>query len=331
MITIITRIGLVFGLLLLIGLVLWQGALQIISILADSGWAMLWIPLVWFPCLFPAAQAWRLLFERSEAPRFLHAFMAIWLARSVNNSLPVANIGGEIVKARLINIWGCKGTTATSSVIVDKTVQIVSIIVWGLVGVALLLILSIENQIALIALAGMTVLTLCTVGLFHFQRAGMFSILVKLGGKLVKTDGWEGIRVSAKEVDNEVQLMYQRRKRLRLAVVLRTLALIMQSGEVWLACYLLGHPIGIPESVMLKSLTSTLSDVAFVVPNAYGIQEGAFILLGGLVGLTPDVSLAVSLVLRLRDLILDPPGLIALHHIESKRFLSKPRQSFSQN
>ena len=82
---------------------------------------------------------------------------------------------------------------------------------------------------------------------------------------------------------------------------------------------------------MLKSLTSTLSDVAFVVPNAYGIQEGAFILLGGLVGLTPDVSLAVSLVLRLRDLILDPPGLIALHHIESKRFLSKPRQSFSQN
>ena len=174
-------------------------------------------------------------------------------------------------------------------------------------------------------------LTLCTVGLFHFQRAGMFSILVKLGGKLVKTDGWEGIRVSAKEVDNEVQLMYQRRKRLRLAVVLRTLALIMQSGEVWLACYLLGHPIGIPESVMLKSLTSTLSDVAFVVPNAYGIQEGAFILLGGLVGLTPDVSLAVSLVLRLRDLILDPPGLIALHHIESKRFLSKPRQSFSQN
>ena len=329
MITIITRLGLVLGLLLLIGLVIWQGALQIIAIIAESGWAMLWIPLVWFPSLLPATQAWRLLFAGSEAPHFLHALVAMWLARSVNNSLPVANIGGEVVKARLINIWGCKGTTAAASVIVDKTVQIVSLIVWGLAGVALLLILAVENQIALYALAGFSVLTLCTVGLFHFQHAGMFSILVKLGGKLVKTDGWEGIRVSAKEVDHEVRLLYQRRRQLRLAVVLRTLALIMQSGEVWLACYLLGHPIGILESVMLKSLTLTLSDIAFMIPNAYGVQEGAFILLGGLVGLTPDVALAVSLVLRLRDLILDPPGLMALHHIESKRFLSKSRQGLS--
>ena len=62
---------------------------------------------------------------------------------------------------------------------------------------------------------------------------------------------------------------------------------------------------------MLKSLTFTLSDIAFVIPNAYGVQEGVFILIGGLVGLSSEQALALSLALRIRDLILDPAGLLA--------------------
>ena len=329
--TIFTRLGLVLGLLLLICLVLWQGATDIIGLIADSGWVMFWVPLIWFPSLFPTTEAWRLLFKKADLPRFQHAFLAIWMGRSINNLLPVATIGGEIIKARLIHIWGSKGTTASASVIVDKTIQVISVIIWGLIGVSLLLILSVENHIALFALGGFAVLTLCTAGLFFFQRAGMFSILAKLGGKLVKADSWEGITTSAKEVDDEIQRIYQRRNRLRFAVIFKVLGSIMQFGEVWLACYLLGHPIGILESIMLKSLTSTLSDIAFIIPNAYGVQEGAFILIGGLVGLTPDVALAVSLALRIRELIFDPPGLLALHHIESRRLLDKPGQATSES
>ena len=71
---------------------------------------------------------------------------------------------------------------------------------------------------------------------------------------------------------------------------------------------------------MVKSLSSTLSDVVFVIPNAYGIQEGAFILVGSLVGLDANTSLAVSLAIRIRDLIFDPAGLMALHQIESRQF-----------
>ena len=80
---------------------------------------------------------------------------------------------------------------------------------------------------------------------------------------------------------------------------------------------------------MLKSLSSTLSDVVFVIPNAYGIQEGAFILVGSLVGLDTNTSLAVSLAIRIRDLIFDPAGLIMLHRIESRQFIDakKDRQS----
>lgn len=80
---------------------------------------------------------------------------------------------------------------------------------------------------------------------------------------------------------------------------------------------------------MLKSLTSTLRDVAFVIPNGYGIQEGAFILIGSLVGLDADTSLAISLAIRIRDLILDPAGLMALHQVESRQ-LSRRKKNVKE-
>jgi hypothetical protein len=74
---------------------------------------------------------------------------------------------------------------------------------------------------------------------------------------------------------------------------------------------------------MIKSLTSTLSDAAFVVPNSYGIQEGAFIVLGALVGWTPDVALTVSLVVRIREIVVDIPGLLLWQHAEGRALLHR--------
>jgi hypothetical protein len=74
---------------------------------------------------------------------------------------------------------------------------------------------------------------------------------------------------------------------------------------------------------MLKSLSSTLSDAAFVVPNSYGIQEGAFIVLGALVGLGPDAALAISLAIRIREVLIDVPGLVLWQHTEGRAFFRR--------
>ena len=123
-----------------------------------------------------------------------------------------------------------------------------------------------------------------------------------------------------------VYATYARRRRFVTACLLKTLGLALQSTEVWLGCYLLGYPVDIAEALMLRSLTATMSDVAFIIPNAYGVQEGAFIITGALIGLPPEACLALSLALRIRDIILDPTGLLALHHIESKRIMQRANQ-----
>ena len=74
---------------------------------------------------------------------------------------------------------------------------------------------------------------------------------------------------------------------------------------------------------MLKSLTSTLTEIAFIIPNGYGIQEGAFILVGAILGIPPDNALVLSLAIRIRDFIFDPAGLIALHQFELKNLQKK--------
>ncbi len=317
---IVTRIGLALGLLLLISLIIWQGALEVIQLLLSSGWNLLWLPLVWCPTFIPATQGWRMLFNSTRSPSFKHALLAMWMGRAVNNLLPVASIGGEIAKARLVSIWGVNGINAAASVMVDKVIQAISVALWGLIGVCSLLYLNENNELAIYAFGGFVVLALCAIGFLFVQKAGLLGFLAKIGGKLIKTDGWDDIHFSAREIDAAVLEIYTNKGHICLAIVYRTLALSWMTTEVWLACYLLGHPISILEAIMLKSLTSTLSDVAFVIPNAYGIQEGAFILIGTLVGLDANTALAVSLAIRIRDLVFDPVGLMTLHQIESRQF-----------
>ncbi len=84
------------------------------------------------------------------------------------------------------------------------------------------------------------------------------------------------------------------------------------------------------EAMFLKSMTSTLSDVAFVIPNAYGIQEGAFVVLGAMLGLPPDLMLAVSLSIRIRELLVDIPGLVIWQHAEGYHLFKKRKLSASE-
>jgi len=319
----LSYIGLVFGLLLFTLLLIWQGLLDVIHLLLASGWSLLLLPLIWLPSMLPTTESWRLLFKPSHEPQFAVSFAAMWMGRAVNNLLPVATIGGEVVKARLITLKGCRGTDASASVLVDKTIQVLALIVWGLTGISLLLYLSIDDDLALITLTGFMLLAAGVAGFFYVQKAGMFHLLARLGEKLVKSDAWEGITNNAQEVDRQVISTYQRRARILYAILYKSLGLMLQTTEVWLACYLLGHPISVIEALMLKSLTSTVSDIAFIIPNAYGIQEGAYIMMGTLVGFSADFSLAVSLATRIRELLVDVPGLLMWQVIEGKFWLRR--------
>jgi hypothetical protein len=80
--------------------------------------------------------------------------------------------------------------------------------------------------------------------------------------------------------------------------------------------------------LVIESLLYAIRTVAFAIPNAVGVQEGAYILLGGAFGLTPEMALALSLLKRARDLTIGLPALGAWQAIEGgrawRRFAPRP-------
>jgi putative membrane protein len=327
MIRVISYIGLIVGLLLLTFLIIWQGIDEIFVLLVDSGFTLLLLPIVWLPSLVAAVISWYLLFPINRIPIFKDLFISLWIGRAINTLLPVATIGGEIAKARLLMLWKYNGIDASASVMVDKTVQALALVPWAIIGTAFLVYLAIDNELAMLIMLGTFLLGIGIVGFILIQRAGMFGFVTRIIGKFNTSDGWGKITTNAHSVDDVVKEIYGNHGRFFMSILWRTIGLILQTSEVWLACYLLGHPISLVEAIMLKSLTSIITDIAFVIPNGYGIQEGGYIMLGALIGLTPEFSLAISLATRIRELVVDLPGLICWHHIEAKYLLNKPTKN----
>lgn len=323
----LSYIGLFIGLAVMIALIVWQGIGDVSGIILASGWPILLVPLAWSPTVFLGTITWRLVFEPGKEPLFKDAFMAMWMGRAVNTLLPVASIGGEVVKARMLMLWGYPKAEATASVIVDKTVQVFGVIIWGLIGVTLLVHYSVEQELIAAAITGFAILGAGVAGFVLAQKAGMVRFMINSAHKVTKAEYFENLKDGANQVDISVRGSYSRPGRMFFSIFWRTLALVLQTAEVWAAAYVLGHPISIMEAMFLKSMTSTLSDVAFIIPNAFGIQEGAFVVLGAMLGLPPDLMLAISLSIRIRELLIDVPGLAIWQHAEGHHFFKKRKLS----
>jgi hypothetical protein len=101
--------------------------------------------------------------------------------------------------------------------------------------------------------------------------------------------------------------------------VLHLACWIASTLEAWVVLRFAGASLGFATVLVIESLLYAARSIAFAVPNAVGVQEGAYILLGASFGLTPETALALSLLKRARDLTIGLPALAAWQFIESGR------------
>ncbi len=304
-------IFLLLGLAGLTGLIAWQGVGDIGAIFARGGWAMLLLSLFFIPQILLVTSAWRYLFPIGHAPSFTRAVSAMTVGMYANTLLPVAEIGGEVIKARIVMKGGTSGRDAGASVVLDKTVQTITLIVWALIGVGALILLNAKWPVILGGLAGITLLTAGTVGFIIVQHKGMFGPMARFGARVAGGDKWAKLAGGAGALDSAVRALYRHRGRLATSAAIRLLGRFVLVGEVWLAATLIGHPIGLLEALALRSLSLTIRSIAFMLPGGYGVQEGSYVAIGALIGVPPDIALVLSLTSRLRDFVIGVPALLA--------------------
>jgi putative membrane protein len=300
------------GLALATALFIWQGVGPVLAAFAAGGIGIVWASLFHFVSMAVNARAWQVLLPASpRGKRGSLAFYlwAVWLREAVNGLLPVARVGGEVVSARLLMRNGLSAPKAVASLVVDMTVSLVSQFAFSVLGVALLAALGAGGGVVGDVALGLLVAVPLMAAVAVVQRVGLFTVLARLFRALFG-DRFDALVGGAAPLDRAVRRLYRRRRALLLCFAWQLIGWIAGAGEVWLALRFLGHPVGLVRSLIVEAVIQALSSGAFIVPGAIGVQEGGFLFTGGLIGLSPELALALALARRARDIIVFVPALL---------------------
>ncbi len=253
-------------------------------------------------------------------PRAVGVGPQIW-GRLVRDSgaevLPLSQLGGFAMGARAASVAGVPGALSFASTVVDVTLETLAQLVYAAVGLGLLIWFRPDATIAKPLGVGLIVGVFAIFAFVFVQRRGL-GVVERLAEKLAPRwipDAVEHTRT----FHHHIHAMYARMAGAQLGFVLHLGGWFANGVEAWIALRLMGVPLGIGPVLAIESLLYALRSFAFFVPNALGIQEGAYVMLGALFGLPPDVALALSLLKRGRDLTIGVPVLLAWQGSEGRR------------
>jgi putative membrane protein len=231
--------------------------------------------------------------------------------------LPLSQVGGYVLGARAVTFAGVSGAFATASTIVDVTLELFAQLAYTGLALIWLPYLKPDAGITSPVAIGLAVAGLLAMAFLGVQRRGfdLFERFARVLGR-----GWaDRTAAGAAALHFAFRDIYRRRARVCASFLLHLACWITSTLEAWIALRLADAPLGFSTVLVIESLLYAARSVAFAVPNAVGVQEGAYILLGASFGLTPEMALALSLLKRARDVIIGLPALASWQFLESGR------------
>lgn len=307
------------GLVIATGIIAWTGYDEVMAALDQAGAGILWTSLFHIVPMIACVLGWQALLPGRVKASKLFFLYVLWIRASVNNLMPVARIGGEIVSVRVMIKHGIRKSPAIASTVVEITLSVLAQFVFVLAGVALFVMRVSDQSLTSQLFWGLLISAPAIGAMFYVQKVGFFGLVEKLFVMLFR-DKWKKFAGSAARLDHAVRIMYRRRGKAFYCFVMQVASWALCSVEIWLALDYLGHPLTLAECMMIEALIQATSSAAFIVPGALGVQEAGFMLFGSMLGLTPEISAALAVIRRCRDLILYIPGLI-VWQIQEGRWL----------
>lgn len=314
------RLGAVLGFAAGLGLAAWllasYGIGRVFGLIEHAGWLGLSAVILFhlIQLAFSAA-AWRTVAGPTEPRPSRLAFIRLrWIREGVNNLLPVAQIGGEFVAASLLRRAGLRLVDAIAGAVCDLTMEMVTQIAFTLLGLGVLL-ASLDASpthatVAHAVVGGLVVAVLAAAGFLAAQWFGL-AVLIERGlMRLGRMIGWGGFG-EVEGLHATIRRLYGAPANLAMAALWHSISWLLGALEVCLAMHVLGHDVSLSDGLVIESLGQALKAVGFAVPGALGVQEGGYIVICGLFSLSPELAIALSLVKRLREVVLGVPALVA--------------------
>ncbi len=308
------------GLVVAIGLIIYQGASQVLAALNQAGWRLFVVPAFHLFPLFFYGLAWQVVLWGTWTGRVRTFQRASWFREAGNTLMPVPQVGGEFLAARLLAFSGASPALAVGSIVVDLTLVAVSQFALTIFGISLLVGSGHFTGPVRGLVFGLLLFFPLLVGFFLAQRWGLFRYIEDaLQQAAAKRPEWGLSRLSG--MHEIIQQLYSHRGAILASGVLHLLAWLLSSVEVWLALAVMGYPVGLAQAIVIYALGTAVRSAAVLIPSGLGAQEASFMFLAGMYGLPAGVGLAVSLAIRFREITLGAPALLLWPYLEARRIL----------
>ncbi|NTZ04522.1 lysylphosphatidylglycerol synthase domain-containing protein [Burkholderia metallica] len=304
------------GLALAVWLLWREHPLDILHRLQTAGAGLLVAALAHILPMLANAWDWRMLIRGPRRPSFMTMLKLVWIRESINGLLPVARIGGEIVSFGLLRQAGVRPATAVASLVADMQLTLISQLIFALaaIGYVLAHVSSDAARVAANLAIGMAALVPVLLLFALVQHARPFERAMHVlnrvtSGKVVALVG------ESARTDQSIRMIWRRTGVVvRYLGIWQTLQFAGYALEIWLALYFLGADPTFAQALAIEALIQLVSSIAFMMPGGLGVQEGGFVLIGGLLGFDPPTCLALAGARRVRDLLFYLPGLLAWQH-----------------
>lgn len=304
------------GVLLFVGVLLSQDLPAILATLGHAGWGLLLVAVFHLlPLVIDAAAICVLIELASSRTPVRDSLLARWIGESANSLMPAGQLGGPVLMARYLSRRGLPMEEAAAAITVSTTLQTFAQIAFALLGVVALGAQTTVFSPATLrtaALIASAFLAIQVGGFYLIQRRGLFSKLMQAVRRFSRKRDWSQWVAQAQAIDLAVQSTYRRNGAVTASFVFSLVGWIVGTGEVFLIARFLGTPVDWRDAFVLESLGQAIRGAGFAIPGALGVQEGGYLLLAPLAGLTPSAALALSLAKRARELLLGLPGLVYL-------------------
>lgn len=287
------------------------------QVIAVGIWRLVLVAAFQAAILGVAGWAWWLL-----APRPNRSPWPVIGARLIREAgselLPFSAVGGYLMSARALAAQNAWGVGAMASLIVDVTLEIAAQIAFAVIALGLLAWYDWHSAIIGPITIGLLAILAGTAIVYAVQRRHI-GLLRRVAQPLLG-DVFGRQFAQAEAVQRRVNGIYRRRWRPAAGFLLHLGCWIASAVDIWFALKFMGVSLDITSVIALEGLLSAVNGAAFIVPNAIGVQEGAYVALGAVFGLDPDSALALSLLKRSRDLIVGVPALVWWQALEARGF-----------
>jgi len=306
----------VLGVGITAALAVYAGLGAVYGALDDVGWlGIAWVCMLQLGSMAFCAAAWRAVADNMS---FLACLTARFIRDGVSNLAGIIPAVGEVAGARALSLLGATAGIAAASTVVDVALESLSQAIYTLVGLIPLVLLVQPGE----ATRWLVAIAVAIVPIFAAfvvtRRRGALQAAERIIVRVARMLGFAGAGESL-DLTRNVLDIYQKHRHVWLALMLHLAGWFMSAVQLWAAAQALDRPLSVGEALALQSIAYAARGAFFFVPGGFGVQEGTFVLVGHVLGVDPAMALALSLILRARDILLGLPALMVWYTAEGRQ------------